>query len=207
MPWIDKAKVVLQCWYPGQEFGNALFDIVIGDTNPSGRLPTSFPKRLEDTPAFKFYPGEDLQMNYGEDLLVGYKWYQRQNIDTLYPFGYGLSYTSFEYSNLVISEIDDYTYRCAFSIKNTGKVDGSEVAQCYVGSDGANLNEPIKTLQGFDKVFIKSGQEKTIEIILNKRNFAQWDTTTKSWEISAGNYEISIGASVDDIRLSSFISL
>ena len=95
----------------------------------------------------------------------------------------------------------------AFSIKNTGKVDGSEVAQCYVGSDGANLNEPIKTLQGFDKVFIKSGQEKTIEIILNKRNFAQWDTTTKSWEISAGNYEISIGASVDDIRLSSFISL
>ena len=207
MPWIDKAKAVLQCWYPGQEFGNALFDIVMGNTNPSGRLPTSFPKRLEDTPAFKFYPGEGLQMNYDEDLLVGYKWYQRQNIDTLYPFGFGLSYTSFEYSNLVISEIDDYTYRCAFSIKNTGKVNGSEVAQCYVGIDSANLNEPIKALQGFDKVFIESGQEKTIEIILNKRNFAQWDTSTKNWKIKTGNYEISIGASVDDIRLSSFISL
>jgi len=207
MPWIDKAKAVLQCWYPGQEFGNALFDIVMGNTNPSGRLPTSFPKKLEDTPAFKFYPGKDLQMNYEEDLLVGYKWYQRQNIATLYPFGYGLSYTSFQYFNLDISEIDDYTYRCTFSIKNIGKVDGSEVAQCYVGSDSANLNEPIKTLQGFDKVFIESGKEKTIEIILNKRNFAQWDTATKNWEISAGNYEISIGASVDDIRLSSFISL
>ena len=207
MPWIDKAKAVLQCWYPGQEFGNALFDIVMGNTNPSGRLPTSFPKRLEDTPAFKFYPGEGLQMNYDEDLLVGYKWYQRQNIDTLYPFGFGLSYTSFEYSNLVISEIDDYTYRCAFSIKNTGKVNGSEVAQCYVGIDSANLNEPIKALQGFDKVFIESGQEKTIEIILNKRNFAQWDTSTKNWKIKTGNYEISIGASVDDIRLSSFICL
>ena len=207
MPWIDKAKAVLQCWYPGQEFGNALFDIVMGNTNPSGRLPTSFPKRLEDTPAFKFYPGKDLQMNYEEDLLIGYKWYQRQSIDTLYPFGYGLSYTSFEYSNLVISEIDDCIYRCAFSIKNTGKVDGSEVAQCYVGIDSANLNEPIKALQGFDKVFIESGQEKTIEIILNKRNFAQWDTSTKNWKIKTGNYEISIGASVDDIRLSSFISL
>jgi len=207
MPWIDKAKAVLQCWYPGQEFGNALFDIVMGNTNPSGRLPTSFPKRLEDTPAFKFYPGKDLQMNYEEDLLIGYKWYQRQSIDTLYPFGYGLSYTSFEYSNLVISEIDDCIYRCAFSIKNTGKVDGSEVAQCYVGIDSANLNEPIKALQGFDKVFIESGQEKTIEIILNKRNFAQWDTITKNWKIKTGNYEISIGASVDDIRLSSFISL
>ena len=207
MPWINKAKAVLQCWYPGQEFGNALFDIVMGIPTLRGRLPTSFPKKLEDTPAFKFYPGKDLQMNYEEDLLVGYKWYQRQNIATLYPFGYGLSYTSFEYFNLDISEIDDCTYRCTFSIKNTGKVDGSEVAQCYVGSDNANLNEPIKNSQGFDKVFIESGKEKTIEIILNKRNFVQWDTATKNWEISAGNYEISIGASVDDIRLSGFISL
>ena len=207
MPWINKAKAVLQCWYPGQEFGNALFDVVMGDTNPSGRLPTSFPKRLEDTPAFKFYPGEDLQMNYEEDLLVGYKWYQRQNIDTLYPFGYGLSYTSFEYSELSISEINDCTYKCTFNIKNTGNVDGSEVAQCYVGLDSTYSNEPIKSLQGFDKVFIESGQEKTIEIILNKRNFAQWDIKTKNWEIRTGNYEISIGASVDDIRLSSFVSL
>ena len=162
---------------------------------------------MEDTPAFKFYPGEDLQMNYEEDLLVGYKWYQRQNIDTLYPFGYGLSYTSFEYSELSISEINDCTYKCTFNIKNTGNVDGSDVAQCYVGIDSANSNEPIKSLQGFDKVFIESGQEKTIEIILNKRNFAQWDIKTKNWEIRTGNYEISIGASVDDIRLSSFVSL
>jgi beta-glucosidase len=207
MPWINKAKAVLQCWYPGQEFGNALFDVVMGNTNPSGKLPTSFPKRLEDTPAFKFYPGEDLQMNYEEDLLVGYKWYQRQNIATLYPFGYGLSYTSFEYSELSILEIDDCTYRCTFSIKNTGKVDGSEVTQCYVGLCSADLDEPIKTLQGFDKVFIESGKEITVEIILNERNFAQWDTATKSWEIRTGSYEISIGASVEDIRLSSEVTL
>ncbi len=207
MPWIDKAKTVLQSWYPGQEFGNALVDVITGDANPSGKLPTSFPKNIEDTPAFSSYPGKDLQMNYEEELLVGYKWYERKNIKPLFPFGHGLSYTKFKYSNLKIIDMDDGGYQCEYDIKNVGDLPGSEISQCYVVTNVNNEIEPIKKLQGFNKVYLAPGEQKRIQIILSERSFSVWSTDNKDWIIQSGSHQILIGASSEDIQLSSKVNL
>ena len=207
MPWIDKAKTVLQSWYPGQEFGNALVDVITGDANPSGKLPTSFPKNIEDTPAFSSYPGKDLQMNYEEELLVGYKWYERKNIKPLFPFGHGLSYTKFKYSNLKIIDMDDGGYQCEYDIKNVGDLPGSEISQCYVVTNVNNEIEPIKKLQGFNKVYLAPGEQKRIQIILSERSFSVWSTNNKDWIIQSGSHQILIGASSEDIQLSSKVNL
>ena len=130
---IASAEAILQTWFAGQEFGNAMVDIITGAINPSGRLPTSFPKNIEDTPAFNSYPGKDLQMNYEEKLLVGYRWYDKKDIKTLFPFGHGLSYTQFEYSDLEVEIQSKSKVSCKFSIQNTGLIAGAETAQCYVG--------------------------------------------------------------------------
>ena len=207
MPWINKVKSVIQTWYPGQEFGNALADIITGAVSPSGKLPSTFPIKIEDTPAYSSYPGKDLQMNYDEKLLVGYKWYERENIKTQYPFGHGLSYTTFEYSNLLINELKDDLISCKFTIKNTGDISGSEISQCYVELKNNDLSEPIKKLQGFDKTYLSPQEKKEIEIILNPRSFSGWNLDKKSWEIKQGSYNIHIGASSEDIRLSNQINL
>ena len=157
MPWIDKSKAIIQSWFGGQEYGNSLADIIFGKVNPSGKLPTTFPKRIEDTPAFGCYPGENSQMDYEEKLLVGHRWYEKKNIKPLFPFGFGLSYTDFSFSNLEIIKNDNYNIECKFEIKNAGMMDGSEVAQCYVSFSNLTKDEPLKTLQSFKKVFIKKG--------------------------------------------------
>ena len=207
MPWIDKAKTVLQSWYPGQEYGNALVDLIFGDVSPSGKLPTSFPKDIEDTPAFKSYPGKDLQMDYEEELLVGYRWYERKNIETLFPFGHGLSYTSFKYSNLDIQRLDNEHISCSFIIKNIGEVTGMEIAQCYIENKNNSDLEPIKTLQGFDKVSLDPEEEKKVEIVLKNRNFTNWDVEKQEWIVRNGEYRIHIGASSTDVRLVKDLSL
>ena len=149
MPWADRAEAILQTWFAGQEFGNAMVDIITGAINPSGRLPTSFPKNIEDTPAFNSYPGKDLQMNYEEKLLVGYRWYDKKDIKTLFPFGHGLSYTQFEYTDLEVEIQSESKVSCKFSIQNTGLIAGAETAQCYIGYKTDDDSEPKKTLQGF----------------------------------------------------------
>jgi beta-glucosidase len=151
MSWIDNADAVIQTWFAGQEFGNALVDIVTGEINPSGRLPTTFPKNITDTPAYDCYPGEDQQMNYEEKLLVGYRWYDKKGNDPLFSFGHGLSYTQFEYSNLAIKMHDSNEVSCIFTIENIGDVIGAEVAQCYVAFENLDSDEPIKTLQALQK--------------------------------------------------------
>ena len=207
IPWSNKAKAILQTWFAGQEFGNALFDILSGEINPSGKLPTSFPVRIEDTPAFKSYPGKDLQMNYHEKLLVGYRWYEKQSIHPLFCFGHGLSYTKFKYKNLEINIEDNKEVSCKFSIKNTGEISGAEIAQCYLRYTKNLENEPSKTLQGFCKVNIDANDEKNVEIRLTQRNFSYWSIDTKSWQIRDGSYEILIGSSVENIHLKSSIKL
>ena len=207
MPWMKKASSIIQTWYAGQEFGNALVDIITGDVNPSGKLPTTFPINIEDTPAFKSYPGQDLQMNYEEKNLVGYKWYDKKNISTLYPFGHGLSYTEFKYSKLVISNIGENKISCKFILKNIGPVSGSEISQCYVGYQCEDKSEPIKKLQEFDKSFLNSQEAKEIEIILNPNNFRAWDIIKKEWVIRKGSYKVYIGSSSEDIHLSEHIKL
>ena len=167
MPWVNKAKSILQSWYAGQEYGDALFEILTGLVNPSGKLPTTFPKRIEDTPAYSCYPGENLQMSYDEKLLIGYKWYDRKKIEPLFHFGHGLSYTNFEYSNLRISNSHQNDFICSFDIENIGDVSGFEISQCYISFMNSNEDEPIKKLQGFDKTYINSGEIKKIEICLD----------------------------------------
>ncbi len=207
MPWEHKTKAILQTWFAGQEFGNALFDILSGEVNPSGKLPTSFPKNIEDTPAFNSYPGKNLQMDYEEKLLVGYKWYEKHSIRPLFCFGHGLSYTKFKYENLqLISNIDNKV-SCKFYVKNTGDIAGMEIAQCYVGLELPEDDQPIKTLQGFHKVSINSNEGKNIEINLNERNFSYWSTESKSWQIMGGTYKIFIGSSIENIYLTGSITL
>jgi beta-glucosidase len=207
MPWADKAEAIMQTWFAGQEFGNALVDIITGEINPSGRLPTSFPKNIEDTPAFNSYPGKDLQMNYDEKLLVGYRWYDKKNIKTLFPFGHGLSYTNFEYSDLEVDVHPKNMASCKFSVRNTGQVAGIETAQCYVSFKTIDDSEPEKTLQGFSKIALNPNDESSIKINLNSRNFSSWNVAKRSWEVRAGSYEILIGSSAENILLQTTINL
>ena len=207
MPWVDKAKSILQSWYAGQEYGNALFEILTGLVNPSGKLPTTFPRHIEDTPAYAFYPGENLQMRYDEKLLVGYKWYDRKNIEPLFHFGHGLSYTDFEYSNLQIINNDKNNFTCSFNIKNVGGMPGFETSQCYISFMDSDEDEPIKKLQGFDKTYINSGEIEKIEIYLDSKSFSTWNIKTHQWEIKKGVFNILIGSSSNDVRLKDSINL
>ena len=207
MPWVNKAKSILQSWYAGQEYGDALFEILTGLVNPSGKLPTTFPKRIKDTPAYSCYPGENLQMSYDEKLLIGYKWYDRKKIEPLFHFGHGLSYTNFEYSNLIISNSHQNDFICSFDIENVGDVSGFEISQCYISFMNSNEDEPIKKLQGFDKTYINSGEIKKIEICLDSKSFSTWDIKNHQWEIKKGVFNILIGSSSNDIKLKDSINL
>ena len=207
MPWADRAEAILQTWFAGQEFGNAMVDIITGAINPSGRLPTSFPKNIEDTPAFNSYPGKDLQMNYEEKLLVGYRWYDKKDIKTLFPFGHGLSYTQFEYTDLEVEIQANNKVSCTFLIQNTGLIAGAETAQCYIGYKTDDHSEPKKTLQGFSKITLNQGDKSKVEINLNSRNFSSWNEAKQNWEVRSGSYEIFIGSSAENIILQSTINL
>ena len=207
MPWADRAEAILQTWFAGQEFGNAMVDIITGAINPSGRLPTSFPKNIEDTPAFNSYPGKDLQMNYEEKLLVGYRWYDKKDIKTLFPFGHGLSYTQFEYTDLEVEIQSESKVSCKFSIQNIGLIAGAETAQCYIGYKTDDHSEPKKTLQGFSKITLNQGDKSKVEINLNSRNFSSWNEAKQNWEVRSGSYEIFIGSSAENIILQSTINL
>ena len=207
MPWINDSNAILQSWFGGQEYGNALADLIFGEINPSGKLPTTFPVQIEDTPAFDYYPGENSQMNYEEKLLIGHRWYERKGKKPLFPFGFGLSFTKFSFSDLEVIKKDDLNINCKFRIKNFGEMDGHEVAQCYVAFLKAEEDEPLKTLQSFKKVFIEKNKEIELEISLNKRNFSYWDVDKKDWMVKPGEYRIDIGSSSEKIELSEIIVL
>ncbi|MBV12751.1 MAG: glycosyl hydrolase family 3 [Flavobacteriaceae bacterium] len=207
MPWLKNSPAVIQSWFGGQEHGNALSDIIFGQVNPSGKLPTTFPVCLEDTPAYDSYPGENLQMDYKEGLLVGYKWYEKKKKAPLFPFGHGLSYTEFNYENLVIEDIKSHNLKCSLNISNIGYMDGYEIIQCYVSYLDNDQNEPVKTLQAFDKVLIKKGETSKVDFILNYRNFSFWNTELKKWDVKKGNYRLLIGSSSEQIHLEEDFSL
>ena len=143
MSWSEKPKAIIQSWFGGQEYGNALMDIIFGKTNPSGKLPTTFPNKIEDTPAFSSYPGENSQMNYEEKLLIGHRWYEKKEIKPLFPFGHGLSYTNYEYKNLKVEQ-EAGKVLCCLEVSNVGKFDGKEIIQCYISSPITDKEEPIK---------------------------------------------------------------
>ena len=210
MPWANQVPAILQLWYNGQEQGNALSDVLFGDVNPSGKLPTTFPVRLEDNPAYINYPGENGKVHYGEGIFVGYRYYDKKKVEPLFPFGHGLSYTSFEYSNLQISKksfTPDETIEVKVDITNTGKVSGKEVVQLYVCDEQSTFARPEKELKAFEKIELKPKETKTVTFKLNREAFWYFDTIKNTWSTEAGDFEILVGASSRDIRLSGTVTI
>tara|TARA_Y100000768_G_scaffold118543_1_gene87578 strand:- start:49780 stop:52215 length:2436 start_codon:yes stop_codon:yes gene_type:complete len=202
MPWSENAEAILQCWFPGQEFGNSLSDILFGEVNPSGKLPTTFPHKISDTPAYSTYPGKDLQMDYEEGLFIGYRWYDKEKIKPLFPFGHGLSYTTFEYSNLRAIPPRGTSSVAAFEmdITNSGSLAGKEVVQGYISVSNSQIDRPNKELKKFDKVFLKPGETKKIQFELSERDLSFWSIETQTWQVEPAEYIFEVGASANDIR-------
>lgn len=203
MPWLDKVAGVLVAWYPGQEAGNAIADVLFGDVNPSGKLPTTFPIRLEDNPAYINYPGENGQVFYGEGIFVGYRYYDKKQIAPLFPFGYGLSYTTFKYSNL---QFDAAQYgaedpiKVSVDVTNTGSRAGKEVVQLYIRDVQSAVARPNKELKGYQKVLIDAGATATVEFTLGHDAMAYYDVRRKGWAVDAGEFEVLVGSSALDIH-------
>ncbi len=208
MPWLADVPAVLEAYYPGQEAGNAVASILLGEVNPSGKLSTTFPKRLEDTPAFVNYPGGK-EVLYGEGIFVGYRYYDEKDVEPLFPFGFGLSYTTFEYSQLQAppaSKIGE-PVRVSVTVKNSGTVQGKEVVQLYVGDKEASLPRPPKELKAFAKVSLQPGESSTLSFVLDQRAFAFYDPDQKQWRVEPGEFEILVGGSSRDIRARASVDL
>lgn len=206
MPWIDKVPAILQGWYLGSEAGKALADVISGEINPSGKLPFSFPKKLEDCGAHSFdklcYPGDSINVYYKEDILVGYRWLDKKNIEPLFPFGYGLSYTSFEYIKPYADMVEvtpNDTVKVSFTLKNVGKVDGAETAQLYVSKPESVVPRALKELKAFKKVFIKAGESQKVTLDIPLKSFAYYSESAGNWEVEPGNYKLLLGSSSRDI--------
>jgi beta-glucosidase len=210
MPWIEKVPVVLQLWYDSQEQGNALADVLFGDENPSGKLPTTFPVRLEDNPAYLNYPGENSNVRYGEGIFVGYRYYDKKDVAPLFPFGHGLSYTTFKYSKLRLSAksiTPDQKLRVKVNVTNTGKVAGKEIVQLYVRDVKSTFARPEKELKAFEKVELQPRQTKTVTFTLDREAFWYFNVVKNDWSTEDGQFEILVGASSRDIRLNAFVML
>ncbi|EGU79009.1 hypothetical protein FOXB_10438 [Fusarium oxysporum f. sp. conglutinans Fo5176] len=205
MPWVDRVPVILQGWYQGQEAGNALADVLFGIENPSGKLPSTFPKRIEHTPAWHTWPGENHKVLYGEGLYIGYRHYDHAKIEPLFPFGHGLSYTTFEYGRPEISTktlTPDGEIKITLAISNIGARAGAEIVQLYVHDEKSRLPRPEKELVAFEKVFLEAEETRHITIKLDKYAVGYYDETVPGWIAEEGAFKVLIGASSTDIRQS-----
>ncbi len=210
MPWADKVPAILNMFLTGQAGGSAVCDIIFGDVNPSGKLSETYPLALEDNSSYNYFPGTQVSVEYREGIFVGYKYYDTAKKEVRFPFGFGLSYTTFEYSDIKVSASgikDTDTLTVSFKVKNTGTVDGAEVTQLYVSDVESTIYRPLKELKGFKKVFLKAGEEKQVDIILDKRAFAYYNVNINDWHIESGEFKILVGASSRDIRLETSVNV
>ncbi|HEX8990939.1 MAG TPA: glycoside hydrolase family 3 C-terminal domain-containing protein [Anaerolineales bacterium] len=204
MPWADDVPAIIQGWYNSQECGNALADVLFGDVNPSGRLPTTFPRRYEDNPTIDTYPGKGGKVFYREGLLVGYRHYDARGIEPLFPFGHGLSYTGFEYSDLKLSRSQisaDETVEVSLVVRNVGQRAGKEVIQLYVHDLQSTLARPEQELKAFAKVGLEPGEAQTVRFSLGREAFWYFDPDQAGWIVEPGEFEVRVGHSSRDIRL------
>ncbi len=204
MPWIGKVKAVLEAYLGGQAVGEATVRVLFGDVNPSGHLPESFPIQLEDNPSFLFYGGEGNRTEYREGIFVGYRYYDKKKMEVLFPFGYGLSYTTFAFSNLRLSADrikDTDTLTVTATVTNTGKRAGKTVAQLYVGDPVSTPIRPVRELKGFSKVTLQPGESREVTFTLDKRSFAYWNETIHDWHVETGEFVIEVGDSSRDLPL------
>ena len=204
MPWIGKVKAVLEAYLGGQAVGEAVVRILFGDANPCGHLPETFPRKLEDNPSFLYYGGEGNVTEYREGVFVGYRYYDKKKMDVLFPFGFGLSYTTFEYGNLRLSadkikDTDTLTVKVA--VKNTGKRAGKAVVQLYVGDEESTPIRPVRELKGFLKVALQPGESREVSFTLDKRSFAYWNKQIHDWHVETGAFIIEVGSSSRDLPL------
>ena len=211
--WVNKVPALLHAWFPGQYGGQALAEILFGEVNPSSKLPITMEKRVQDNPAFATFPINNLnapEIKYSEGLFVGYRGYEKNRIQPQYPFGYGLSYTKFRYSDIDVDPLllrknilrkDDGLIRVSFRIRNTGKVAGAEIAQLYVAPVHPPVERPLKELKGFQKVYLKPGESKKVTITLGRRSLAYYNEKSDTWDVAPGLYWILVGSSSQDIEL------
>jgi len=197
MPWLDKCKALVHGYLCGQAGASSVLKAIMGEINPSGKLAESYPVKYEDVSSAPYFPAKERTAEYREGLYVGYRYYETANVPVLFPFGFGLSYTTFEYSDLTVSDKE-----ATFTLKNTGKMDGAEVAQLYVSKTDGDVFRPVKELKGFQKVFLKAGESKKVTIKLDDKAFRYFNVDTNEFEVEGGEYQIMIGASVADIKLS-----
>ncbi len=216
MPWVNEVKGILEVYLSGQAVGGACVDILFGKINPSAKLPETFPLKLEDNPSYLFYPGEKDKVEYREGIFVGYRYYDKKKMDVLFPFGHGLSYTTFAYSNLTVSResiTDQETVKVSVDVTNTGSMAGKEVVQLYVSDLESAVIRPEKELREFAKVELQPGETKTAVFELGKRAFAYWNTEIHDWHVETGNFRIMIGKSsraivcAKEIRVESTVKL
>lgn len=210
MPWIKNVKAVLEVYLGGEAVGEATYDILFGDVNPSGKLAETFPLALADVAVSAYFPGYTKTVEHREGLYVGYRYFDKKNKEVLFPFGYGLSYTSFEYSDIKLGAENlkaPYEMTVKFKVKNTGSRAGKEACQLYVKDVASTVYRPERELKGFEKVSLQPGEEKEVEIVLDKRSFAFYNIISKNWEIESGVFEILVGSSSRDIRLKALINV
>jgi beta-glucosidase len=210
MPWIDKAQAVLETFMCGQAGGSAVAKVLFGEVNPSGKLTVTFPKRIEDLAAYPEFPGENSRNVYTEGIYVGYRYFDVKKIEPLFPFGHGLSYTSFEYKNLKLSKqsiTGKETLTASFTVANTGNVFGKEIAQLYVAPPPCRLRRPPKELKGFEKIALEPGESKEVAIELSGRDFSYYDPEFGAWVADQGAYKILVGKSSQDICLTGIVTI
>ena len=207
MPWLNNVPALVQSWYLGSEAGSAITNVISGEVNPSGKLPFTFGAKLSDYGAHSFgaisYPGVDGQEEYKEDILVGYRWFDAKKIKPLFPFGYGLSYTTFEYGKITTdkkSYSKNDVIKVSFTLKNTGKVDGAEAVQLYTSQSKASVVRPVKELKSFDKIYLKAGNTKTIQLEIKVQDMGYYSEKTHSWIVESGEFTVCNAASVADVK-------
>ncbi|MBV9183775.1 MAG: glycoside hydrolase family 3 C-terminal domain-containing protein, partial [Acidobacteria bacterium] len=203
-PWLDQTPALLDMWYGGQEGGRALASVLFGDANPSGKLPVSFPKRFADSPAYGHYPGEAMKVSYAEGIYVGYRYFDTKNIAPEFPFGFGLSYTTFAYSDLKVSAnqtTGDRPVEVAITVRNTGSRSGAEIVELYVHDVHAKIDRPVHELKAFRRVELQAGESQTVHFTLDRSAFSYWDPSAHTWRADPGTFEIQLGASSRDLRL------
>ena len=205
-PWIDKVKAVLLCGFAGEGGQEAVADLLVGNACPCGKLTETFPLALEDTPTAN-YLGNGFVDKYDEGIFVGYRWYDAKKKEVLFPFGHGLSYAQFEYSDLKIKKLSETDYEVSYQIKNVSSVDAKEISQVYVSDVFSMVSRPVKELKGFEKTFLKAGESKRVTIKLDARSFAYYSIPLKKWYVENGEFEILVGASSKDIRLKTSIEI
>jgi beta-glucosidase len=209
-PWIAKVPVMLHNWYPGQEGSTALAQILLGDHSPEGHLPFSWERSLDQNPASAHYveePGDGRAVHYSEGMFLGYRFYTSMNERPLFPFGFGLSYTNFAFSNLSVKKNPDYEVEVAFDVQNTGLRVGADVAQIYVGDPSAQIKRPLMELKQFNKVRLNPGEKRHIVLTLNRRAFSYYDVEAKNWRVDPGKFQIYVGDSSDSLALKQDLQL